>query len=101
MMLRSIAIGKVKNYSLKKKKAPDMNTIAKNQVENNAITILLKILGAPDGLRPKALMLEKLYNANTAHGHRRQLQKISIIRTFRLMATKTRQDFSAIIVTLF
>jgi hypothetical protein len=47
----------------------------------------VKILGALDGLRPRALMLAKLLAAKTAQGPRMDKPKMMIIARFLLMRT--------------
>jgi len=49
------------------------------------IIIAVNIFGALDGFLPKALILEKLAKAKTAHGPNTQKKKIIIITILRLI----------------
>jgi hypothetical protein len=65
--------------------AINMAIIASVWAKTKAIIIPVKILGALEGLRPRALMLAKLANANTAEGPRMHKPKMMIIARFLLI----------------
>jgi hypothetical protein len=59
--------------------------IANVWAKTREIIIAVKILGALEGLRPKALILAKLEAANTAEGPSMHKVKIRIIAKLRLI----------------
>lgn len=59
--------------------------MARLSAKTRAMIIAVKIFGALEGLRPRAWMLAKLPEANTAHGPNTHIVKIKISARLRLI----------------